>query len=146
MHQYINQFTHITLGKLYFIPSVTLFLLFFFSYLFHSNTGLWYVLASVFMLETDFLPWWMSSARAYILWCPRTSWSNNENCCFLIDIAVNSCEKSDFTKWFMDYTKWFPNGFDDWQVTIIYQLILNLHKWKVNIEDWSLKIFLCWHI
>lgn len=78
------------------------------------------------MLETDFLPWWMSSARAYILWCPGTSCSNNENCCLLIGIAVNSSEKGDFTRWFIDYTKWFQNWFAGWQVTIILPVDIKL--------------------
>lgn len=78
------------------------------------------------MLETDFLPWWMSSARAYILWCPGTSCSNNENCCLLIGIAANSSEKGDFTRWFIDYTKWFQNWFAGWQVTIILPVDIKL--------------------
>lgn len=121
----VFQFTHATLDKLYFLLSAILFLVFYF-YLFHSTTGLWCFSASVFMLETDFLPWWMSAAKAYILWWPSTSWSNNENCCFLMGIAVNSSEKRDFTRWFIDYTKWFPNWFAGWQVTITLPVDIKL--------------------
>lgn len=112
---YINniyQFSHKTLDKLYFLLSVTIFPVLYF-YLFNPSTGLWCFSVSVLMLkQISYLDEWALPELIYFdALAPLCS--NNENCCLLIGTAVNSSEKGDFTRWFIDYTKWFQNWFHD---------------------------------